>query len=61
MTVESVEQAFKDRLAHPELGFDQLYRVGQEGLRPDGKAQTLDHLNQQIALHRGIRAPSGWE
>jgi hypothetical protein len=53
-----VEQAFRDRLGHPELGFEQLYRVSQARLRQDGKAETLDHLNQQITLHRGMALAS---
>jgi YjbR len=58
MTVGSVEQAFKDRFAHPDLGFDQLDHVGQARLRQDGKAQTLDHLNRQIAPHGGMALAS---
>lgn len=50
----TVEQAFKERLGHPALEFGQLYRLGQARLRQAGKADTLDHLNQQIALHRGM-------
>lgn len=53
-----VERAFRDRLGHPELGFEQLYRIGQARLRQEGRAQTLDNLNQQITLHRGLALAS---
>lgn len=53
-----IEEAFRNRLGHADLGFEQLYRLSQARLRQEGRAQTLDHLNQQIALHRGLALAS---